>query len=631
MRLADTGPGEAARLHPESVRLVGIFSRAGIAPRDTVALMHRAARNGTTIQREFLASPSVDDVRYFHAMASELGLAFTDHVEPDRLIHVSGGPAALSRPPHEGTAYYRGEGGAVETLVSPDISDLPTLQALRQAGAERFSSLTVVAPGRLREALLKRYAGALRRRSTGRLFAARPDLSARLVSNTWQSFAAGLLAGGLPAGFLLAPQATLSLVHALSSLFFLSCLVLRALAIGTARTRRPAPLMPVDPALLPTYSVLVAAYREAAVVGELLVNLNQLRWPRSKLDIKIICEAGDEETLAAIHAHPLAGTVEVIVVPPGGPRTKPNALAYALGVTHGEFLVLYDAEDRPHPEQLLEAWQAFQAAKPDVACVQAPLFVRNGSANWLTSMFALEYAALFRGLLPWLARRGHFLPLGGTSNHFRRSVLDEVMGWDPYNVTEDADLGVRLVRSGYRATMIERPTLEDAPGNLGDWRGQRTRWLKGWMQCWLVHMRHPLRLARECGMADFLIVQVFLLGIVFCALVHPVIYGTVLLHLAGILDMPASPALGLWYLDMGIMLSAYAVHFFLGCKAMSPPERKRLSWHCLCLPLYWLMQSWAAWCALHELVRAPHYWAKTPHRPASVRPFPVFRGMPRRT
>lgn len=195
-------------------------------------------------------------------------------------------------------------------------------------------------------------------------------------------------------------------------------------------------------------------------------------------------------------------------------------------------------------------------------------------------------------------------------------------------MTEDADLGVRLVRSGYRAQMIERPTLEDAPDSLAAWLGQRSRWLKGWMQCWLVHMRNPHRLARECGLADFLVIQVFLFGIVFCALVHPVIYISVLLHVSGWLDMPAGAALLLWYFDLGVMLSAYGVHFALGCKAMSPPERRRISWWCLGLPFYWLLQSWAAWRALKELVRAPHYWAKTPHRPASVRPWRAVPGMP---
>ncbi|MBA91585.1 MAG: glycosyl transferase [Phyllobacteriaceae bacterium] len=616
--------------HPETVRLVRILARAGVAPRETVALMRRAALNGTTVQRELLASPGFDETRYFRAVASELGLAFRDTIDPAGLIWPGRTVPAMtsSRPGH--SVLYASDGGPPETLVSPDVTDLSALTAFLQGATGPGRPATVVPPSRLRDALLLRHGQAIRAESTGRLFAARPDLSARLVANGWQSFAAGALLVAIPAGLLVVPQLTLAAVHAAASLFFLACLVLRTMAVPSARTRRPRPLRPVRADALPAYCVLVAAYREEAVIGELLANLNQLRWPRSKLHIGIVCEADDHGTIAAIRDHPLAATVEVIVVPPGGPRTKPNALAYALAVTRGDLVVLYDAEDRPHPGQLLEAWQAFSQDDRNLACVQAPLFVRNAPHSWLTSMFALDYAALFRGLLPWLARRGLFLPLGGTSNHFRREVLEEVLAWDPYNVTEDADLGVRLVRSGYRAAMIERPTLEDAPDTFADWLGQRTRWLKGWMQCWLVHTRHPRHLASECGLADLLVIQVFLLGIVFCALVHPLFHMTVLLHLAGVLDTPSGPAFMLWCLDLGLMLCAYAVHFALGWRAMSAPERRRLSWWPLGLPLYWLMQSWAAWRAVLELVRTPHRWNKTPHRPASLSPRRRVPGSPRR-
>jgi cellulose synthase/poly-beta-1,6-N-acetylglucosamine synthase-like glycosyltransferase len=231
----------------------------------------------------------------------------------------------------------------------------------------------------------------------------------------------------------------------------------------------------------PVYSVLVALYKEVDVVPDLLVGLTQLRWPASKLEIKLVCEEDDPETIRAIKAHPLGSRVEVIVVPDTLPRTKPKALSYALPLTSGEFVVLYDAEDRPHPMQLLEAWHRFRDAGPDLACLQAPLQISNRGAGVIANMFGVEYAALFRRLLPWLAENRLMFPLGGTSNHFRRSALDEVGGWDPYNVTEDADLGLRLARFGYRADTISCPTLEDAPEDFRSWRLQRMRWFKGWM------------------------------------------------------------------------------------------------------------------------------------------------------
>jgi cellulose synthase/poly-beta-1,6-N-acetylglucosamine synthase-like glycosyltransferase len=258
--------------------------------------------------------------------------------------------------------------------------------------------------------------------------------------------------------------------------------VLRLLAWVEAGRLRPRPLPPADPARQPVYSVLVALYREKEMVPQLLAALGRLQWPRARLEIKLVCEADDDETLAALRGYRLPPTMEIVLVPSALPRTKPKALAYALPLCSGEFVTLYDAEDRPDPLQLVEAWQRFCEEPPEVACLQAPLAVANGGASALSTMFSFEYAALFRGLLPWLARRRLALPLGGTSNHFRRAALDEVGGWDAYNVTEDAELGVRLARYGYRTGVITRPTWEDAPETLAVWLPQRIRWFKGWMR-----------------------------------------------------------------------------------------------------------------------------------------------------
>ena len=173
---------------------------------------------------------------------------------------------------------------------------------------------------------------------------------------------------------------------------------------------------------------------------------------------------------------------EIVVVPQGGPRTKPKALSFALPLARGEFVTVYDAEDRPHPGQLREAHATFATAGPELACVQASLVIDNASAGWLPLMFAVEYAALFDGLLPTLAAHAMPLPLGGTSNHFRRAALEAVGGWDPFNVTEDADLGLRFARFGYRALTMPLATHEDAPVTFRAWLNQRTRWFKGWMQ-----------------------------------------------------------------------------------------------------------------------------------------------------
>lgn len=286
----------------------------------------------------------------------------------------------------------------------------------------------------------------------------------------------------LPAAFWTAPAASSLTLHVLASLFFFGCVLIRLLAASATRAHRLAPLRRHEETRLPLYTVLVPLRDEAAVLPQLVSSLGRLNWPRSKLDIRLICEADDVATKKAIAALDLPPNFTVVDVPVVGPRTKPKALNYGLQTASGELVAVYDAEDRPHPDQLLEAWQSFAEAGETLACVQAPLVVANFASNANARLFGFEYAALFRGLLPWLSKHGHVVPLGGTSNHFRRAALEAVGGWDAHNVTEDADLGLRLSRCGYAIATITRATLEDAPIDLDVWLRQRTRWYKGWMR-----------------------------------------------------------------------------------------------------------------------------------------------------
>ncbi|WP_425291669.1 glycosyltransferase family 2 protein [Aminobacter anthyllidis] len=233
-------------------------------------------------------------------------------------------------------------------------------------------------------------------------------------------------------------------------------------------------------------------------------------------------------------------------------------------------------------------------------------------------MFGFEYAALFRGLLPWLANNRILLPLGGTSNHFRRDVLEATGGWDPFNVTEDADIGLRLARSGYRCETLTLPTREDAPETMREWHNQRVRWLKGWMVTWLVHMRHPRALARQLGPVSFIVTQILFVGMVFSSLMHLVLAMTLIaLSVQIALDQPW----GIWQtrlvaLDIASVILGYFCFLFLGWLVLEPKERRGFWKLCLFTPVYWTMLSFAAWRAVIELVRRPHHWAKTPHRKA---------------
>jgi cellulose synthase/poly-beta-1,6-N-acetylglucosamine synthase-like glycosyltransferase len=331
-------------------------------------------------------------------------------------------------------------------------------------------------------------------------------------------------------------------------------------------------------------------------------------YPAELLDIKLVLEADDAETIAAAQAVSRRG-FEIIRVPDHGPRTKPKAANYALQFARGEYLVIYDAEDRPEPDQLLKAVAAFRAGARTLACVQASLNFYNADHGWLTKMFALDYALWFDMLLPGLDRIGMPMPLGGTSNHFRTEVLRDIGGWDAFNVTEDADIGIRLAQLGYRVSMIASTTYEEAPVALGAWLRQRSRWLKGYMQTWLVHMRDPLRLLRRAGLGGFLGFQLFIGGGIVFALVNPLLWAAFLASL--LLGWQAPDTFGH---VPGISLLAN--NLLLTYLAMISPGRRGRSdlapWG-LTVIAYWAMVSIAGYRALAQLVTKPFYWEKTTH------------------
>jgi len=354
----------------------------------------------------------------------------------------------------------------------------------------------------------------------------------------------------------------------------------------------------------PVYTLLIGLKDEAETAPQLAAAIRALDYPADRLDVKLLIEAGDEATAFALRRESWPGGAELHVLPPGLPRTKPRALNYRLAKARGEFAVVYDAEDRPHPDQLKAAVRAFRAAGPDLACVQAPL-VGEGAGGWIAGQWALEYAVQFGRILPGLAQWRLPVMLGGTSNHFRRAALEAAGGWDAWNVTEDADLGLRLARSGHRVGMIAPPTLEAPPEAFSVWLAQRSRWLKGFLQTWLVVMRRPGEAAREMGLAGFAAMQLTLGAAVLSALVH----GPWAVWLALSLMLPgAGPA----PLFLAVAALSYSAGIALALAAPGRKDARRL-WLALTQPLYWPLQSVAMVRALYGLAKCPHFWAKTPH------------------
>ena len=296
-----------------------------------------------------------------------------------------------------------------------------------------------------------------------------------------------------------------SLSHLLCALFF-SFVFWRAflIVIGLTQRRASHARAACPDAALPIYSILIPVYREAAVIPQLAGALRALNWPRDRLDIQLLIEADDAETLVAAQRERFPIGSRLSIVPPIGPRTKPNALKHGLNQARGTLLTIYDAEDLPHPDQLQAAYEAFQALPRTTVCLQSPLIADNADQNWLSAHWALEYDVQFGLLLPGLTRMQMPVLLGGTSNHFRVEALHALGGWDAWNVTEDADLGLRIARAGLQCAMLDLPTYEDAPTDLEIWTAQRSRWVKGFIQTWFVLMRAPRTALRELGSLKFI-------------------------------------------------------------------------------------------------------------------------------
>ncbi|MBL8905582.1 MAG: glycosyltransferase [Rhizobiales bacterium] len=402
----------------------------------------------------------------------------------------------------------------------------------------------------------------------------------------------------------------------LCSLFFLLVIGLRLLSLGgpvEAEHLEPVRLSDDE---LPEFTILVPLFREISVVGQILESIAAIDYPADRLDVKIVLEENDRETVEYVRDCVLPAHFEVIVVPVCKPQTKPKALNYALSLSRGDFVAVYDAEDVPDPRQLRLAAGVFARAPEELACLQARLDFFNASDNWLTRQFAIEYAVLFRRLLPVLASLSLPLPLGGTSNHFRASILRKVGAWDPHNVTEDADLGLRLARMGYRTGVIDSETSEEANGALGNWMQQRARWLKGWMQTWLVHMREPGRLFHELGWAGYLATQAWLAGLIFSSLVHPFFLAYTLWLIARGEFFPAKADLigtAIVGLNLAVLLAGYAAYALVAWEALARRRDRHLRPWLIFTPVYWLLISAAAWMALWQLMRNPFGWNKTRH------------------
>ena len=570
------------------------------------ALASHAAKQGR-LTDILLARGMVKDAPLYAALATYWGLRLVDptRVLPDpRLIDRYGAAQCLA----DGILPFGDAGGATLVLAS-DPEDF-VRQTVKLAATFGPVLMALASPHQIKTAVLHLRGASLARRAENRV----PDAES---CRHWRLGAIGprmtLVLAALGAWLCYAPASVLLVVSlwAIATLLLSSALKLAA-GIAALRPALPEPPAPII-ARLPVVSVIVALYREGDIAGRLIKRLEKLNYPRDLLDIVLAVEADDTVTHHALARADLPIWMRVVTVPDGQLRTKPRALNVALDHCRGSIVGVYDAEDAPDPDQIRKVVTRFHMRGPDVACLQGILDFYNPHTNWLSRCFTIEYATWFRLMLPGLQRLGVAIPLGGTTLFFRRAVLVELGGWDAHNVTEDADLGIRLARHGYRTELIETTTGEEANCRPLPWIKQRSRWIKGYMVTYAVHMRDPVQLWRQLGAVKFLGFQIMFLGTISQVLLVPVLWSFWALPLG--LHHPVGDLLpaAAMHAITALFVGAEVITIACGMVALRRTKHKISLLWVPTLQIYYPLAALASYKALLEVMTKPFYWDKTSH------------------
>lgn len=503
-------------------------------------------------------------------------------------------------------------------MAVEDVLDAETEAHMREHTSLRLR--TFLAPRSEIDLFLQRVHGqAYVDSATYDLVTRSPEDCANRVVTTGQRGTFAALAVLALIALVIFPIPTLVVLFALASVFYMAVslykvrLVYAALGHEYELDITDEEVANIDERELPVYTILVPLFKEAAVVPRLATGIEGLDYPKSKLDVRLLCEADDDETIDAIRALNLPPHFRLVVVPESQPQTKPKACNYGLLQADGEYVVIFDAEDRPDPDQLKKVYLAFQKADPAVTCVQAKLNYFNQDQNLLTRWFAIEYSMWFDLVLPGLDAADVPIPLGGTSNHFVRDRLIELGAWDPFNVTEDADLGVRLHKAGYKTAIVDSTTLEEANSQMANWVRQRSRWVKGYIQTWLVHMRNPFQLLRELGPKSFISFQL-IVGGTFIFLLNPIFWllTTVFLFTQADIIRELFPSF-IFYAAAAQLFIGNFVFVYMNVAGTVQRRYYSLARYALLTPMYWGLMSLAAWKGFIQLFTNPFYWEKTEH------------------
>jgi cellulose synthase/poly-beta-1,6-N-acetylglucosamine synthase-like glycosyltransferase len=612
-----------------------------ITPAQLERGLARARSEGGLLGRHIILETGLNRRHVYEVLAAQWDAPLVDlvaHPPDDALLE----QLSFSEVSEPGWLPWHLEDGILTVAAAVEPSE-----EIRQAAQERFGAREVLfrttTDWDINHSIQRAFRHHLLYESAERLAEEQPGGSARTALNRWQRLLPAVLLFCLLAGLAFAARPTVVVVLTAVNVVFLmnigfktlaslrhpfDALHDRAAAKATARELERRGLAAVQDeripdADLPVYTILIPVFREANIIDKLLANLGQLDYPRSKLDVLVLLEEEDTETIEAAKRSRPPEYVRILVVPRGEPQTKPRACNYGLTFARGEYVVIYDAEDRPDPGQLRAAIDAFRAdaferrylhpERKPLICVQAALNYFNADQNVLTRLFTIEYTHWFDSMLPGLDRSGIPLPLGGTSNHFDARLLRMVGAWDPWNVTEDADLGLRAAVEGYRVGVINSTTWEEACSQVPAWIKQRTRWIKGYMVTSAVNTRNSIRYIRRTGLAGAVGFLGLILGTPLAFLAYPLVLGFTVVTYVGYQFVGL--VLPQWLLVGGVVSMLFGNSMMILVSGIATWHRHgwRIAIFALLNPAYWVLHSVAAWRAAWQMLTDPHSWEKTPH------------------
>lgn len=588
-----------------------LVSKNLITGDDLNAALETQKNWGSKIGSILLGSGKIRSYKFYQALAEQKGLPFAD-LEKDsadkELLHAEDRDEYLKF----GFIPWKKEGGKI--LIAT-YNPSPELEKFL---AEKYGNYSFVITSNfdIYRTVQKSFATEDDEDSREKLYSIKPEYSAKyLFTNSFEKKILALLLAAIIFlsffnGFLAAFFIIINLFYVVTLFFKLTFFGVGFMADRNAKLHKNVTSIELKDKALPIYTLLIPLYKEKReTISGLITSIKSLDYPLSKLDVKLIVEIDDSETIEAIKSLNPESFFEIISVPYSLPRTKPKACNYALRFAKGELVTIYDAEDRPDSAQLKKVIQKFSESPPEIVCVQARLNYYNRDENILTKMFALEYSSWFDFMLLGLEAMEIPIPLGGTSNHFRIEVLRELYAWDPYNVTEDADLGLRLAQKGYKTAIIDSTTMEEAPIGLKSWMGQRTRWIKGYMQTYMVHMRQAGNLFQKIGFKG-------ILGFIFFVGAPSIVFLTVpfvfFLSTIAYFKGDIFPA---WFLDLANLNFILGVFFHVVIALVVIDKNKW--WGMLPIaaifPFYWILHIITSFRAVWQLMTRPHFWYKTEH------------------